>query len=67
MREDLEYTINIKFNKKKAEIDFKNEPNASQIAHGIALLILVLDNRVEGEIKDTFSGIVEAVNNIQNK
>lgn len=63
-KDDTTYGIEINFNKTKAEINFKNEPNASQFAHGIALLILALDNQVEGGIKNTLGGVVDAMENI---
>lgn len=66
-KEDTTYGIEINFNTTNAKINFTNSPNASQFAHGIALLILTLDERVEGDLNNTVSGIIDAIQNIQGK
>lgn len=65
--EDITYGVSIEFNKTNANIEFTNNPNASHFAHGIALLILTLNNQVEGGMNNTLHGVIDAINNIQGE
>jgi len=57
--------IVVEFNDKKASIEFEGIECANDLAHGIALLILALNDKVDGTMEDTFSGIVNSVNSIK--
>ncbi len=60
----FDYSIKVSFSKTEASIEFGGDTPAGPMAHGIALLILALNNQVEGDIMETFSGVVDAIKNI---
>ena len=65
IEEEFEYSIKVSFNKTKAKIEFDGDTPPGPMSHGIALLILALNNEVEGDIGDTLDGVIDSIKNIQ--
>ena len=64
LKDGYEHSITIDFGKTGAEISFANETSPGAMSHAAALMIISLNNRVEGNMQETISGVVDSLKSI---